>query len=246
MNKAILMAASLCLSSGAIAAGGGVPLESANVDIQNTASLQRGAKLFANYCMGCHSLNYMRYSRLATDLELTEEQVTENLIFDRDKKIGDLMTIAMNQDDASEWLGAVPPDLSVVARSRGADWIYSFLKSYYVDPNRPTGWNNYVFENTSMPHVLWDLQGINVMPEHGDDEEGDSHAGLPEFASVQAGSMSPEEYDETVRDLVNYIQYVGEPAALKRASMGVWVLLYISVFTFIAYLLKKEFWRDIH
>ncbi|MDX1568890.1 MAG: cytochrome c1 [Xanthomonadales bacterium] len=239
----------LLFSGGAPAAGPEVPLQRASIDLGNTASLQRGAAIFVNNCMGCHSAQYMRYSRLAEDLELTEEQVNEFLIFDDDKKIGDVMTIAMEKEAAQGWFGAAPPDLSLVARSRGPDWVYTFLKSFHADASRPTGWNNTVFQNTAMPHVLWQQQGIQVVS-HADDEaaEGDhgGHAAGPSFDVVQAGTMSAEEYDRLVTDLVNFLEYVGEPAKLKRESLGIWVMLYLVVFTFLAWLLKKEFWRDVH
>lgn len=247
MNRNMLGLGLTLLSAGALAASAEVPLEHAPIDLGNTASLQRGARNFVNYCMGCHSAQYMRYSRLAEDLGLSEAQVEEYLIFDDDTNIGELMTNAMDPAAAADWFGAPPPDLSLVARSRGPDWIYTFLKSYYADPNRPTGWNNTVFRNTAMPHVLWDLQGIRTLAheETAADEHGDGHGG-PSFEVVQAGSLSPEEYEQFVADLVNFLAYVGEPARLQRESVGVWVLLYLVLFTFLAWLLKKEYWRDVH
>ena len=249
MNRLIFASMALLAAGGVFAAGAEVPLERPQLDLGNTASLQRGAAIFVNNCMGCHSAQYMRYSRLAEDLKLTEEQVDEYLIFDEDKKIGDVMTIAMANTDAQRWLGAAPPDLSLVARSRGTDWVYTFLKSFYADPSRPNGWNNTVFKNTSMPHVLWEQQGIQVVA-HGDEEaqaeDDGGHASGPAFDVIQAGTMSAEEYDRYVTDLVNFLEYLGEPAKLKRQSLGIWVMLYLVVFTFLAWLLKREYWRDVH
>lgn len=229
-----------------MAAGGGAALEDANVDIHNEASLQRGAKYFVNYCMGCHSLKFSRYNRVALDLGLTEDQVADNLIFTRTKgeptKVGELMKNGMGSEYGEAAFGAAPPDLSLVGRSRGGDWIYSFLKAFYLDPSRPLGVNNTVFENAGMPHVLWELQGWQEAEIHDD---GKGHT-TKELKLVQQGSLAPAEYTQVVRDLTNFLVYVGEPAQLHRKSIGFWVLLFLVLFSVIAYFLKKEYWKDVH
>jgi ubiquinol-cytochrome c reductase cytochrome c1 subunit len=243
------LAASLMLPT-AMAAGPAVDLEDAKADIHNTSSLQRGAKYYVNYCMGCHSLNYSRYSRIATDLELTQDQVVKNLIFTRNadgepENPGALMKNAMSQKQSAEWFGAPPPDLSLVGRSRGPDWIYSYMKAFYLDPTRPLGVNNTVFPNVGMPHVLWELQGLQEKhcTKDGDGEHAVEHC---ELKLVKPGSMSAIEYDQVVRDLTNFLTYVGEPAKLHRYSYGIFVLLFLALFAVLAYFLKKEYWRDVH
>lgn len=244
------LSASLLVSGAAVASGDSVHLESANVDIHNTSSLQRGAKYFVNYCMGCHALSYSRYNRIATDLGLTEDQVIKNLIFTRNadgepETVGSLMKNAISQKDSAEWFGAPPPDLSLVGRSRGSDWIYSYMKAFYVDPSRPMGVNNTVFPNVGMPHVLWELQGLQE--KHCTKEgEGDHAVEHCELKLVKPGSMSAPEYDQVVRDITNFLTYVGEPAKLHRISYGVFVLLFLGLFAIFAYFLKKEYWKDVH
>ena len=214
-------------------------LEHANVNIRDTAAVQRGAKLFVNYCLSCHSAQYMRYNRLAEDLGLDEEVVMNNLVF-ADVKIGDTMNIAMRPKDATAWFGKAPPDLSLTARSRGQDWIYTYMLSFYEDESGH--WNNLVLPNAAMPNVLWSLQGIQKAEytTHGEERVVD-HLVLDE-----PGLLSPEEYDETVRDLVAFMEYLGEPAKLKRKSVGIWVMLFLALFTLLAYALKAEYWRDVH
>lgn len=229
----------------AFAAGGHVALDHAPIDNHDTASLQRGAKLFVNYCMGCHGAQYMRYNRL-TDLGITEQQIKDNLMFNADK-VGEPMRSSMDAKAASKWFGAQPPDLSVVARSRGADWLYTYLRSYYRDDSRATGWNNLAFPNVGMPHVLWELQGVQEAQAHEGSGEGHgaSHA-TPALKLVSAGSMTPKQYDVAVADLVNYLVYMGEPARTHRVQLGMLVLLFLGVLFVVAYLLKKEFWKDVH
>lgn len=231
--------ASLSLPGGAIAAGGESALEHANVNIRDTAASQRGARLFVNYCQSCHSASYMRYNRLAEDLGLGEDLVMEHLMF-TDAKIGDTMEVSMRPEDAKAWLGKVPPDLSLIARSRGADWLYTYLLSFYRDESG--GWNNVLLPNASMPHVMWQLQGIQepVMVEH------DGHSTVEGLELAEPGLQSPAEYEETVRDLVTFLEYLGEPAELKRRNVGVWVLLFLVLFALASYALKREFWRDVH
>lgn len=253
MVKRFLIAAMLSvgMTGAANAAGGDVPLLHASVDISNTASLQRGARTFINYCSGCHSAQYMRYSRLMEDLGLTEEQMRASFMFNPDSGFGDLLTVAMDPEDAEQWFGVVPPDLTLVARSKGVDWVYTFLKSYYADPGQGTGWNNTLFKGTAMPHVLWELQGVQELNSHegevADEAEAEGHAAAQNPFTMRAeGKLSAAEYDAMLNDLVTFLEYMGEPAKLERKSVGVWVLLYLSLFAFVAFLLKREFWRDVH
>jgi len=207
-------------------------------NISNKASLQRGAKYFVNYCSGCHSLKYMRMSTLAKDLDIEEKIFTKNLIFSS-KKIGETMTIAMNAVDAEKWFGAAPPDLSLIARSKGADYVFAKLNTYYEDDDSLTGYNNLAYPNTSMPNILANLQG-------GQKLILDSHNKPEKFTKVSSGSYSEKEYQQLTNDITNFLVYVSEPAKLKRYSMGFWVLMFIFLFTVIAYYTKKEFWKDIH
>ncbi len=224
-----------------LAAGAGPHLDPANIDLGDQASLQRGAKYFVNYCLSCHSAKFQRYNRMARDLGLTEDEVTKNLMFTTDK-IGDTMNIAMNPNDAEKWFGVAPPDLSVLIRARGVDYVYTYLRSFYLDDTRPFGVNNVVFPSASMPHVLWKLQGSQkaVFKKEGE------HEVFERFEQVTPGTLSTEEYDQVARDLTAFLSYVGEPIQLKRQQLGVWVLMFIAVFFVLAYLLKKEYWKDIH
>ena len=225
----------------ALAAGGGdTAMEPSGVNVQDISSVQRGAKWFVNNCHGCHSLDYMRYNRLAEDLGLSEEMVVENLMF-ADKKIGETMSIAMSKDDAARWFGKAPPDLSVIGRSRGTEWLYNFLIGYYEDDRG--NWNNTLLANAAMPHPLWKLQGIQK-PVYEEHAEG--HRTISELKLATPGTQSEEEYRQTVRDIVAFLAYVGEPAVLKRKQVGVWVLVFLAVLAFLTYLLKREFWRDVH
>jgi len=222
-------------------AGGAEGLEKSGANVHDLASVQRGAATFMNYCHACHSAQYMRYQRLAQDLELTEEQVQENLILGGGE-ITDYMKAVMPAQ-SEQWFGKKPPDLTLTARSRGPDWIYSFLKGFYLTED---GWNNTVLANASMPHVLWELQGIQrPVMETYTDESGEEHTRIAELQIDQPGNMTPEEYDRTLRDLTAFMIYLAEPAVLKRERLGVWVLLFLVVFTFLSWLLYKEYWRDI-
>ncbi len=217
-------------------------LEPANNNIANTASLQRGAKYFVNYCMGCHSAKYVRYNRLAADLQLSEQQLTENLMFTGEQPF-DTMAIAMRPEDAERWFNVAPPDLSLIARSRGTDYIYTFLRSFYVAPNRPTGVDNMVLPGTSMPHVLWPLQGIQ-RPVYETDEE---HGGetFVRFDLVRPGELGVEEFNDVVRDIVNFLDYISEPVKRERQQLGIRVIGFLLVFLLISYMLKKEIWKDV-
>lgn len=219
-------------------AGGGALLH-AEVNIRDTAAIQRGAKLFVNYCFSCHSASYMRYNRLAEDLGLDEELVMQNLVF-ADVKIGDTMDIAMRPDDGEAWFGAAPPDLSLIARSRGADWLYTYLLTFYQDENG--NWNNLMLPNASMPHVMWQQQGI-LKPEYATQ---DGVEVINRLTLAQPGLKSAEEYQRMVLDLVTFAEYLGEPAKIKRKNIGIWVLLFLALFALISYALKVEYWRDVH
>jgi len=228
------------------AAGTEVQLYSAEVDLHDTESLQRGARIFVNYCLSCHSAAYMRYSRMGRDLQLSDEIVEENLMFTTDK-IGEVMQVAMRPEDAAAWFGVAPPDLSVIARSRGADWLYTFLLTFYQDENRPTGVNNLVFKDTAMPHVLLGLQGLQrPVYETVSDGHGGEHEVVREFDIARKGSQDEQEYRRTIRDLVNFLVYLAEPAKLVRYRIGTWVILFLIVFFGVAYLLKREYWKDVH
>jgi len=238
---ALLMAGLMTL--GIAHASEGEGLQAANIRLDDVASMQRGARLFFNYCSGCHSLQYLRYSRMAEDLQLDPKDVEQNLIFNGGK-IGDHAISHMPPEQAAAWFGKAPPDLSLEARAKGSDYIYNYLKSFYLDPSRPLGWNNTVFANASMPNPLWTLQGQQVLGHEAGAEGHEAGAGTLKLQTP--GSQTPEQFDRTVRDITAFLQYAGEPAALKREAMGVWVLLYLAFFTLIAYLLKHEFWKDVH
>lgn len=254
INTALRLAAAFAalLFAGSVSAAEGEGLAPANTRVANVASLQRGARVYFNYCAGCHSIKYMSYSRLAEDLHLSEDETLKSFAF-TGAKIGDQVISNMPSkpaignepaQGAEVWFGKTPPDLSLEGRAKGPDWIYNYLKSFYLDPSRPSGWNNTVFPNVSMPNVLWELQGMQRAQFAPAKPGEDAHIEKLELASK--GKLSAAEYDETARDLTTFLEYVGEPAALKRESMGVWVLLYLAFFTFIAWLLKHEFWKDVH
>lgn len=243
-KRAAVVLAGLMVSFSALAAGEGPKLQQAGTDLEDRASLQRGAQLYMNYCSGCHSLKYMRYSRMAEDLGLSEDQVMKNLNF-TGGKIGDHVISAMPAKGGEQWFGKAPPDLSLVARVRGTDWIYTYLKSFYIDESRPLGWNNPVFPNASMPNPLWELQGTQRAI-YGKKDAATGEAPVERLELATAGTQSAAEFDRTARDITAFLEYVGEPAALKRQGVGVWVILFLSFFTLMAWLLKKEYWRDVH
>jgi ubiquinol-cytochrome c reductase cytochrome c1 subunit len=222
-----------------------IKLESSFANISDQASLQRGAGLFMNYCSGCHALSMQRYSRTAADLGLTEDQMMQNLNFGS-AKFGESIDVAMEPADGEAWFGKAPPDLSLVARSKlgGADWTYTFLKSFYVDESRPSGWNNTVLPGASMPNVLWDLQGTQRAV-YGEAQAG-APAHIEKLELATPGRLAPDEFDRAARDITAFLKYVGEPSAVKRESIGVWVILFLAAFTFLAWLLKKEYWSDVH
>lgn len=237
---AILVYALLAAPVLAIASTATAPLDKAPIDLADKESLQRGARIFINQCLNCHSAGYMRYTRLQ-DLGLTEEQIKENLLFTAEKP-GETMNIAMSKADAKAWFGATPPDLTVISRSRGADWLYTYMRSFYRDDSRPTGWNNLVFDKVGMPHVLWSLQG-EMVPVY---KKVDGHDVIDRLELAKPGSVTLAQYDAMMSDLVNYLVWMGEPAKMQRQQLGLLVLGFLAVFFVVAYYLKKEFWKDIH
>jgi ubiquinol-cytochrome c reductase cytochrome c1 subunit len=250
MKKILLgFALALGMSGAVLAAGGGIPLEKAPQRTNDMAALQNGAKLFVNYCLNCHSAAFMRYNRLR-DIGLNDKQIAENLTFATDK-IGDTMKSSIDPRDAKAWFGANPPDLTLVARSRsshsgtGADYIYTLLRSYYRDDTKPTGWNNLMYPNIGMPNPLWELQGerrplFTKVSSHG--HEVEVHKG---WEPVKPGTLSAAQFDHEVGDLVAYLQWMSEPGQNTRVRIGVWVLLFLGVFTLIAWRLNAAFWKDI-
>ncbi len=287
MNNLIKSLATLlaaCVVGSAAAAEAGFPLDPFPAPkLHEPVALQNGAKLFVNYCLNCHSASLMRYNRL-TDIGLTDDQIRKNLLFTADK-VGDPMSVAMRPEDAKVWFGAVPPDLSVIARARsseagsGSDWLYTYLRSYFRDASRPTGWNNAVFENVGMPHVFWEEQGtrgatLTAVKEATDEKTGEVTGfvksvttydtdGLRaektdklqgehhhpsrdwELGRPEGGKMSQATFDDNVADLVAYITYMSDPSARTRARLGIWVLLFLGLFTLLAWLLNRAFWKDI-
>lgn len=244
MRRAVVILLAGLIAPAAWAAGGGSTPFDFEPSLGNEASLQRGAKLYMNYCSGCHSLKYLRYQSLSQDLGIPEEMVEKNLIFS-DAGIHDRIGLGL-PERASNWFGKAPPDLSLVARSRGPSWVYSFLMSFYRDAETSTGMNNLVLPNTAMPHVLAPLQGYQKQV-HAEDGHGGGHGGgAPEFELIQKGQLSPEEYRQVAADITNFLVYAGEPAKMVRYGLGFKVILFLLVFTVLAWMLKREFWRDVH
>lgn len=252
-----------CAAGGALASGADMRLAPAPVNRLDEESLQRGARNFINYCLSCHTARYMRYNRL-TDLGLSPAQIEGNLMF-ASEKIGDTMTVAMTKTDGAAWFGAAPPDLSVESRIRGRDWLYNYLLGFYRDPKSTSGWNNIVFPNVAMPHVLWELSGVNklVETEYEDHEKATAAAiavkglsalePLPggKYAVLQVapdvpGSMTRVQYETFVADLVNYMDYMAEPVRNQRIHLGIIVLMFLGVLFFFAYWMKREYWKDLH
>jgi len=251
MLKRIALILTVCCPLAAFGSEGGHPpfWEQPSINVHDQASLQRGARLFANYCMGCHQAKYQRWMHVADDLGIPDDVLQDNLIWTtgpkgKKERVGTLMTNAMTDDYATQAFGKVPPDLTLVARYREPAWIYNYLRSFYIDESSKTGANNALLKGASMPDVLWSLQGWQ-RPKY---EEGDGNGEkrIVGFDQVQKGSMTPEEYDRAVTDLVNFLAYVGEPAQLDRAAMGKWVILFLVVLLVLVYALKKEYWKDVH
>jgi ubiquinol-cytochrome c reductase cytochrome c1 subunit len=269
----IIVAALLAALPAASMAAAELELLEAKPDLNDTASLQRGARLFINFCVSCHSASYMRYNRIGRDLGLSDDQVRENLLFAGDKVV-DKMDVAMPKNTAAIWFGVPPPDLSVIARARGADWLYSYLVTFYKDDNpaRPFGVNNVVFPEVAMPHVLWSQQGIpeyvaadrpenvesdqlHALEASGEDillqrhlilSDGSTVEATDRLKVVQSGIMEPGQFRKAVKDLVNFLVYLGEPAQLVRYKIGIWVLVFLAVLSVLSYSLYKEYWKDVH
>lgn len=220
----------ISISSTQLLASSKIQLEPVEIDLSDKASLQRGAKTFVNYCLSCHSASFMRYNRMAKDLGMTDKQVAENLMFASDKT-GDTMTIAMRADDAKKWFGTTPPDLSVISRARGTDWLNTYLRTFYLDGDRAMGTNNLAFKDVGMPHVLWQQQGY-LENDHG------------HLTTATEGTST--DYNLMVADLVNFLAYIGEPSKIQRLALGKWVLLYLFLLFLVVYPMKKAFWKDIH
>lgn len=244
--RSLILALALAIAPalGLAVGGDAYPLRDADIDLTDQESLQRGGEHFVNYCMGCHSLKYMRYNRMAEDIGLDEAELRQEYMFNDAAKPGDRMTNAMRPEDGEQWFGTAVPDLTLVTRWRSPDWVYTYLKSFYLDADHTFGYNNAVFPNVGMPHVLASLQGVQeavFAPAKGDEE----HGPIEELKLLEAGLLSPEEFDTMVRDLTNFLTYVGEPMRLERRRLGVYVILFLGVFVYFAYLLKKEYWKDV-
>ena len=241
--KRILLLVLLALPLPALAAEGGYRLDKSPHDSRDIVSLQAGARTFVNYCQGCHGAQFMRFNRLE-DLGLTEAQIRDNLLFSADK-VGETMRTAMPAKESKLWFGVAPPDLSVVARSRGADWLYTYLRTFYRDPKSTTGWNNALYPNVAMPHALWPLQGEKSLETPlVKDLAGHEHVQY-KWSQISAGSLNQVEYDALTRDLVNFLVYVGEPAAASRRAIGIVVLFVLGIVFIFAWLLKREYWKDV-
>jgi len=239
--SSIALAAGLLLGSTMAMASEEGAMPSAGTNVHDQAALQRGAKLFFNYCVGCHSLKFVRYSRIAEDLGLSEQDVMGNLNM-TGAKFGDPVISHMPEDSAATFFGKAPPDLSLEVRAKGADWVYGYLNSFYLDPSRPVGWNNTVFPNASMPNPLWELQGLQTAVMH----KVDGEEAVEKLELSRPGKLTPAEYQQATRDLTTFLEYAAEPAALQRQRYGIWVLLFLAAFTLLAYALKKEYWKDVH
>jgi len=257
MKKKLITCLLLCLPLFAHAAGGGPKLDKADINLENKSSLRHGAKLFVNYCLSCHSASLMRYSRVGQDLGLTDDQVLDNLMFvanfDFDKleegeakKIGELMTVALRKEDGEKYFGTPVPDLTLTARAKGADWLYTYLTTFYVDSKRPFGVNNTTFSNVGMPHVLWELDGSKKLKKDADGEVMKDKNGREILVRVSEGTMTEAEYKRAVTDLVNFMVYMAEPIKVERQRTGIFVMFFLIILFLLAYLLKKEYWKDVH
>ena len=228
--------------AGMTAGGGNENLDSAYINLSDKVSLRNGAHTFVNYCLSCHEASYMRYERMADDLGIDRETLKRDMMFAADKP-GELMTVNMSDEDAKAWFGVVPPDLSLTARSRGPDWIYTYLRGFYRDEATSTGWNNTLYPNVAMPHVLYQWEG---MRKANFETSSDGAKVLAGYDQLSPGTMSAQEYDSAIRDLTNFMVYLAEPAKLVRYRIGFWVMVFMLVFVGLSYLLKKEYWRDVH
>lgn len=241
----VLALAACFIASPGMAAGGGIHLEPAEIERDNISSLQRGARNFMNYCSGCHSAQYVRYNTIGKDLGLSEEQLIDNLMFNAEKTFETIQS-AMPAEDAARWYGTAPPDMSLMARAKGADYVYNFLKGFYVSDESPTGVNNVVLAGTSMPNVLWELQGYQAAHfDHHENDDGSVTTTFEGFEALSAGSMDAEDFDEFVKDTVNFLAYIAEPVRSERRKLGVWVLMFLIFFFILATQLKKAIWKDV-
>ncbi len=246
MKKQLLAILLFAVSGFAFASGDSVHLDHANIDPNNKNSLQRGARTFVNYCLSCHSAAYQRYNRMGVDLGISEQDIIDNLMF-TGERTGDHMKVAVTKLDATAWFGAAPPDLTLISRVRGVDWVYTYMRTFYLDDSRPFGVNNLTFDKVGMPHVLWELQGWQKPVYKTEvDDDGKEHQVIESLELVEPGSQSPVEFDKTVRDLVNFLDYMSEPIKQQRKALGIKVILFLLVFFVLAYLLKKEYWKDVH
>ena len=256
----VVLVSACAIGSSAYAAGGhGAVVDKVHMNMSDKASLQNGAKLFVNYCLSCHSAEYSRYNRVAEDLDIPLWQLKENLMFTTEKE-GDLMKTTMPAEDAKKWFGVTPPDLSLVARVRNPDWIYTYLRAFYQDESSPSGWNNSLFENVAMPHALYELQGVQrkvgkaekdghgVIDAHASaDAVGDQIVvGDTVFELQHAGKLSPAEFDKSMADLTAFLTYMAEPAQLKRHTIGVFTITFLIILMLLCMMLKAEYWRDVH
>ncbi|HET8745138.1 MAG TPA: cytochrome c1 [Ramlibacter sp.] len=240
----------LGVAAGAQAAEGGVAWDQAPSRTNDLPALQNGAKLFVNYCLNCHSAAFMRFNRLQ-EIGISEQQIKDNLLFVTDK-VGDTMKAPIDPKEAKEWFGAVPPDLTLVARSRaghggtGADYLYTYMRSFYRDDTRPTGWNNLVFPNVGMPHVLWELQGDREPVFEKAEAGGHEVEAFKGWKQITPGTMTTQQYDQAVGDLVGYLQWMAEPAQNQRVRIGAWVMLFLGVLLVVFWRLNAAYWKDIH
>ena len=245
ISQLVVIGALLAAGPGFAAGGGSGHMESANIDPDNIASLQRGARNFMNYCSGCHSAQYVRYTTIGKHLELSEEQLIDNLMFNAEKTFETIQT-SMTSEDARRWYGNAPPDLSLIARAKGVDYLYNFLKGFYTAEDSPTGVDNLVLAGTSMPHVLWELQGYQRANfSMHENEDGSVTTTFEGFDSVIPGSMDAQQYDDFVRDTVNFLAYIAEPIRSDRQTLGVWVIMFLIFFLVLASMLKKQIWKDV-
>ena len=254
-----LFASSILSSTAYAAGGGGVALDEPYVNMSDKASLQNGAKLFVNYCLSCHSAKYARYNRVAEDLDIPLYRLKENLMFTTDKE-GDLMKTTMPEEDSKKWFGVTPPDLTLVSRVRKPNWVYTYLRAFYRDDNSPSGWDNSLFEKVAMPHAMYELQGVQKLVKKlpidssgkviDRDQielgEGQTLVGNAVFELSHPGEMTPVEFDKAMADLTGFLVYLAEPAIMKRKTIGVYSIAFVLLLMGLCYLLKKEYWRDVH
>ena len=243
-NCSAIAALAILLIAGGAWGASDMEMESANNDIGNVASLQRGARNFMNYCAGCHSAQYVRYNSVGKGLELSEDHLVEYLMFNAEKTF-ETIQASMPREDAARWFGQAPPDMSLIARAKGTDYLYNFLRGFYLDAESPTGVDNLYLPGTSMPHVLWELQGYQAAVFEQPDPEAGGAPRFESFELVAEGTLSVEDYDAFVRDTVNFLEYISEPVRSTRRVLGVWVLLFLTVFLIIASMLKNQIWKDV-